>query len=84
MGIGAWDKMGRAKEDEFFDKKSKEAMEQILKKMREDACSPVSGEAMEQKEVLGFEVKYCGVAKCYWIEEEKLEQMLKKDKTLPK
>jgi hypothetical protein len=73
----SWDDMRRAKEDMFFEKQNKEALEKI-KASRTNAPlkSPVSGEPMEQLAYQGVIIDRCTKSGGIWLDAGELEKII--------
>ncbi len=73
----SWDDMRRAKEESYFDKKNREALERMNKKQAEQPrISPVSGQPMEQIVINGVVVDRDPVSGGIWLDAGELEQLL--------
>ena len=74
----SWDDMKKAKEDSYFDKKNKEALERLAKKQEQDKprLSPITGKVMEQVVISGVVVDRCAESGGVWLDAGELEQIL--------
>ena len=73
----SWDDMRRAKEESYFDKKNREALERMSsKKTDKPRLSPVTGEAMEQIVINGVVVDRCPTSGGVWLDAGELEQLM--------
>lgn len=74
----AWDDMRKAKEESYFDKKNREALERLSKKKEEAPAklSPVTAKPMEQVVVHGVVVDRCPESGGIWLDAGELEQIL--------
>ncbi len=83
--VNAWDDMKKAKEESYFDKKNREALERLSKKKQEKPRpSPITGEPMEQIAINGVVVDRCPTSKGIWLDAGELEQLIEtanKDQT---
>ena len=72
------DKMRKAKEESYFDKKNKEALERLTKKKAEEKprLSPISGKEMEQVVISGVVVDKCKDSGGIWLDAGELEQLI--------
>ena len=77
----SWDKMRKAKEEEYFEKKNREALERLSEKKSTGVKkSPITGEPMEQIVVHGVVVDKCKSSGGVWLDAGELEQILKASK----
>ena len=79
------DDVRRAKEESYFDKKNKEALERLAGNIKEHAprTSPVSGKPMKQEVFHGVVIDRCEESGGIWLDAGELEQIyeaLKKEK----
>ncbi len=73
----SWDEMRRAKEDSYFEKKNREALERLSsKKTEKPRLSPITGEAMEQIVVHGVVIDRCPTSGGVWLDAGELEQLM--------
>ena len=73
----SWDDMRRAKEDSYFDKKDREALERLSKKKEDKPrLSPITGEPMEQVVIQGVVIDRCPSSKGVWLDAGELEQLM--------
>ena len=68
---------GKAKEDSYFDKKNKEALERMKKKQDDEKprLSPISGEPMEQVVLHGVVIDRCNTSGGIWLDAGELEEL---------
>jgi hypothetical protein len=73
-----WEEMRRSKEESYFDKKNREALERLAKKKEEDKPrpSPISGEPMEQVVLNGVVIDRCLQSGGIWLDAGELEQLI--------
>ena len=79
MGKGnLWKKMKDAKEEEFFRDRNKAALQRIAKRETEETPrnSPVTGEEMAKKTIMGVVVDVCPETGGIWFDGGELEQIL--------
>jgi hypothetical protein len=74
----SWDEMRKAKEESYFDRKNREALERMSKQHVADTAriSPVSGKPMERVVIHGVVVDRCPVSGGIWLDSGELEQIL--------
>ena len=73
----AWDDMRRAKEESYFDKKNREAIERLAKgKADKPRLSPITGEPMEKVVVHGIVVDRCPTSGGIWLDAGEVEHLL--------
>lgn len=73
----AWDDMRKAKEESYFDKKNREAVERLAKgKSEKPRLSPITGEPMEQKVIHGVVIDQCPKSGGIWLDAGELEQLI--------
>ena len=75
----SWEKMRVAKEEQYFEKENKAAMDRL--KTREGGnkrLSPVTGEPMQQTTVMGVVVDRCPTSQGIWLDKGELEQILER------
>ena len=73
----SWDEMRKAKEESYFEKKNREALERLSKKKDDKPrISPVSGQPMEQIVIHGVVVDRDPVSGGIWLDAGELEQLL--------
>lgn len=69
--------MRKAKEDEYFEKKNKEALMRLAEKSKDKPrLSPVTGQPMEQIVINGVVVDRCPTSKGIWLDAGELEQLI--------
>ena len=74
---GAWDEMRKAKENSYFEKKNREALERLAqKKEDEPRPSPITGEPMEQVVLNGVVIDRCNTSGGIWLDAGELEQLI--------
>lgn len=77
----AWDDMRKAKEEEFFLRKNKEALERLAEKKRNQLrLSPVTGEPMEQIVLHGVVIDRCPTSGGIWLDAGELDQLVEASK----
>lgn len=79
----SWDKMRKAKEDEYFEKKNREALERLSKNKQSaegERRSPVTGEPMEKVIVHGVVIDRCRATGGIWLDAGELEQIVQSSK----
>ena len=74
----AWKDMKNAKENSFFDKKNREALERLKQKKEVDAPrpSPITGEPMVQEVIHGVVIDRCPTSKGIWLDAGELEELI--------
>jgi hypothetical protein len=72
----SWDEMRKAKEDSYFDKKNREALERLAAKKDIARKSPITGEVMKQEVILGVVVDRCPTSGGIWLDAGELEQLI--------
>ena len=74
----SWDDMRRAKEESYFDKKNREAIERLSKKKENQGPrpSPITGKPMEQVVLHGVVLDRCVDSGGFWLDAGELEQLL--------
>lgn len=73
----AWDEMRKAKEESYFDRKNREALERLAQKKQEKPrLSPVTGEPMEQIALHGVVIDRCPTSGGIWLDAGELEQLM--------
>jgi hypothetical protein len=73
----AWDDMKTAKENEYFERKNREALSRLADKKTEAVRkSPVTGEPMEQVVMNGVVVDRCPSSGGIWLDAGELEQLI--------
>lgn len=74
----AWDDMRKAKEDDYFAKKNREALERIAKNKATETprLSPVSGKPLKQEVFMGVTIDRCEQSGGIWLDAGELEQLL--------
>jgi Transcription factor zinc-finger/Mitochondrial ATPase inhibitor, IATP len=78
----AWKNMEKAKEDAYFDRANKEALER-LKKTTANRASPATGKPLEKKVIEGVVVDYCSDSAGIWLERQDIEQLFRADESHP-
>lgn len=72
----AWDDMRKAKEDSYFEKKNREALERMAKKKDEKPkISPVSGQPMVKTVVHNIVVDQCPASGGIWLEAAEIDRL---------
>jgi hypothetical protein len=70
-------KRGTALEEDYFQRKEREAIERLAKQQPEaPRLSPVSGKPMEQKVLHGVVIDQCPVTGGVWLDAGELEQLV--------
>jgi Zn-finger nucleic acid-binding protein len=73
-----WEKMKRAKEDEYFDRQNKEALNRLKTKATDKPrLSPITGEPMEQLVLMGVVIDKCPTSGGIWLDAGELEEILR-------
>lgn len=73
----SWDSMRKAKEDGYFEKKNREALERLAKKKEDDPRkSPITGEPMEQEVLHGVVIDRCKTSGGIWLDAGELEVLV--------
>ena len=73
----SWDDMRRAKEDMFFEKQNKEALDKIkAARSNPPLKSPITGEAMEQVAYQGVIIDRCTKSGGIWLDAGELEKII--------
>lgn len=74
----AWDDMRKAKEESYFDRKNREALERLSKKQETEQAriSPISGQPMKQEVFHGVVIDRCTQSGGVWLDAGELEQLL--------
>lgn len=80
----SWDEMRKAKEESYFDKKNREALERLAsKKTEKPRPSPITGEPMEQVVLNGVVIDRCPTSGGIWLDAGELEQLLQQSESAP-
>ncbi len=78
----AWDDMKTAKENEYFERKNREALDRLATKTESaERKSPVTGELMEQVVLNGVVVDRCPTSGGIWLDAGELEQLIEQGKS---
>ncbi|MCO6429931.1 MAG: zf-TFIIB domain-containing protein [Deltaproteobacteria bacterium] len=78
MSSDSWDKMRYAKEEEFFQRQNKEAMERLTtRKVDQPRPCPVDGTVMKQITMMGVNIDQCDKCHGVWLDGGELEAILK-------
>lgn len=73
----AWNDMRVAKEESYFEKKNREALERLkIRETEKPRLSPITGEPMEQVTMNGVVVDVCKTSKGIWLDAGELEQLI--------
>ena len=74
----SWDDMRKAKEESYFDKKNREALERLAKKKEADKprLSPITGKEMKQEVISGVVIDKCSDSGGIWLDAGELEQLI--------
>ena len=72
------DKLAKAQEESYFDKKNREALERLKKKKEEEKprLSPVSGEPLVQEVLHGVVIDKCAQSGGIWLDAGELEELV--------
>jgi len=72
------DKMAKAQEESYFDKKNREALERLKKKKEEEKprLSPISGEPLVQEVLHGVVIDKCAQSGGIWLDAGELEELV--------
>jgi len=74
----SWNDMKRAKEEEFFDRQNREALERLKTRSgSKPRLSPVTGEPMEQVSLMGVAIDRCPKSGGIWLDAGELELLIK-------
>jgi len=74
----SWEKMRRAKEDEYFEKENSQALKRLKSRDSEKPrLSPITGEPMEQLTMMGVVIDRCPTSGGIWLDAGELEQIIK-------
>ena len=68
--------MRRAKEESYFDKKNREALERLASKKENERPSPITGEPMVQEVLNGVVIDRCPTSGGVWLDAGELEELL--------
>ena len=80
----AWDERRKALEEEYFEKKNREALVRLAsKKSDQPRLSPITGEPMEQIVLDGVVIDRCQTSGGIWLDAGELEQLLDAAKRHP-
>lgn len=79
----SWDDMRKAKEESYFDKKNREALERLAKKKEEEKprLSPVTGTPMVQEVLNGVVIDRCESSGGIWLDAGELEELIEAAKS---
>jgi hypothetical protein len=73
----SWDEMRQAKEDMFFEKQNREALEKLkAERMNAPRKSPITGEPMEQVAYRGVVIDQCKASGGIWLDAGELEKII--------
>ncbi len=74
----AWNDMRKAKEESYFDRKNREALERLSQKKQEEKprLSPITGEEMEQVVLHGVVIDRCKTSGGIWLDAGELEELV--------
>jgi hypothetical protein len=73
----SWNDMRKAKEESFFERKNREALERLAGKVDDNArLSPITGEPMQKVALHGVIVDRCPTSGGIWLDAGELEQLL--------
>jgi len=77
----AWNDMRKAKEESYFDKKNREAVERLkVKEGDAPRPSPITGEPMLQEVIAGVVIDRCPKSGGIWLDAGELEQLIEASK----
>lgn len=78
-----WDDMRRAKEESYFEKKNREALERLKKKKDEEKprLSPITGTPMLQEVLNGVVIDRCPDSGGIWLDAGELEELIEAAKS---
>ena len=79
----SWNDMKRAKEDQYFDKQNREALERLKKRESDETkprLSPITGKAMVQETIHGVVIDRCPDSGGIFLDAGELEEIIKKAK----
>lgn len=78
MSSNSWDKMKKAKEESYFEKKNREAIERLAKKKEDEKPrpSPITGKPMIQEALSGVVIDRCPDSGGIWLDAGELEQLI--------
>ena len=77
-----WDEMRQAKENEYFERKNKEALERLAhKKDSAPRLSPVTGKPMDQIVLHGVVIDRCPTTGGIWLDAGELDQLVEASKS---
>lgn len=84
--MSSWDNMRKAKEESYFDKKNREALERLRHKKEDEAPrpSPITGKPMVQEVFNGVVIDRCPDSGGIWLDAGELEQLLDSAKNAEK
>ena len=79
----SWDDMRKAKEESYFDKKNREALERLAKKKEEEKprLSPITGTPMVQEVLNGVVIDRCESSGGIWLDAGELEELIEAAKS---
>ena len=74
----SWNKMQKAKEGSYFEKKNQEALERLKKKKEEEKprLSPITGEPMVEEVISGVVIDRCTSSGGIWLDAGELEELI--------
>ena len=74
----SWDTRRKALEDDYFQKANQDALKRISDRQEDKPRpSPITGEDMEQKTIMGVVIDQCPTSKGIWLDAGELEEILK-------
>jgi len=77
MANDSWNDMKKAKEESYFDRKNREALERLAQKKDEKPrLSPITGKPMEQVAMHGVVIDRCPESGGIWLDKGELEQLI--------
>lgn len=81
MSSDGWDEMKRAKEEAYFDRQNKEAMDRLKNRQQQKPrLSPITGQPLEQVTLQGIVIDRCPTSGGIWLDAGELEQIIKLSK----
>ncbi|MCB0324236.1 MAG: zf-TFIIB domain-containing protein [Bdellovibrionales bacterium] len=83
MSSDSWDNMRKAKEESYFEKRNREALERLRRKKEEEAPrpSPITGKPMVQEVLSGVVIDRCPDSGGVWLDAGELEALLEAAKS---
>lgn len=72
----AWDEKRKAQEEEYFQRKNKEALLRMKGAHSQERLSPITGKPMEKITVMGVVIDRCTESGGIWLDAGELEQLI--------